>query len=55
MKTTHGKVSGGGLKPGVNEADTGSVVQVMKGTVSFGKMAPLPKKAMMSANASRKK
>ncbi len=33
-----GKRSGPGLKPGLNAADTGSVVGTAKGTVSFGKL-----------------
>lgn len=33
-----GKRSGAGLKPGLNMADTGSVVGTVKGTVSFGKL-----------------
>lgn len=32
-----GKQSGKGLKPGLNMADTGSVVNTVKGTVSFGR------------------
>lgn len=34
----HGKRSGPGLKPGLNMADTGSVVNTVKGTVSFGRL-----------------
>ena len=35
---TKGKRSGPGLKPGVNEADTGSVVGQVKGAVKLGFM-----------------
>ena len=33
-----GKRSGPGLKPGLNAADTGSVVNTVKGAVSFGRL-----------------
>jgi hypothetical protein len=53
------KRSGPGLKPGVNEADTGSVVGSVRGTVSFGRMRSSgnsnAKNNMVSGNASRKR
>lgn len=55
-----GKQSGKGLKPGLNYADTGSVVETMKTTVSFGKSTacngPGGKSSnnMKAANASKK-
>lgn len=33
-----GKRSGPGLKPGLNAADTGSVVNTVKGAVSYGRL-----------------
>lgn len=36
MGKREGKQSGKGLKPGLNMADTGSVVNTVKGTVSYG-------------------
>ena len=38
MGTRQGKQSGKGLKPGLNYADTGSVVNTVTGTVRFGKL-----------------
>lgn len=40
LPTTRGKgqMTGRGLKPGINEADTFGVVNQVKGTVSFGRM-----------------
>ncbi len=35
---TKGKRSGPGLKPGLNAADTGSVVHTVRGHVSHGRM-----------------
>ena len=37
MGMRNGKTSGKGLKPGLNMADTGSVVDTVKGTVAFGR------------------
>ena len=51
----HGKLTGPGLKPGLNAADTGSVVNTVKGSVSFGRMASGGNNNMVSANASRKR
>lgn len=35
--TRQGKRSGPGLKPGMNAADTGSVVNTVRGYVAFGR------------------
>lgn len=45
-----------GLKSGVNEADTQGVVNTVRATASFGRMAyGGAKNNMVSANASRRK
>lgn len=38
MAGRKGKRSGPGLKPGLNMSDTGSVVNTVKGTVSYGRL-----------------
>lgn len=38
MAVRKGKRSGPGLKPGLNMADTGSVVNSVRGTVSYGRL-----------------
>lgn len=50
-----GKQRGKGLKPGLNSADTGSVVDSVKGYAAFGRMASGGNKNMVAANASRKR
>lgn len=42
-KQTHGKRHGPGLKPGLNEADTGSKVGKHESHVGFGHMASTAK------------
>lgn len=51
-----GKRKGPGLKPGLNMADTGSVVGTAKGSISTGKMRkPSDKsRSMVAGNASKK-
>lgn len=59
LPETSGKRSGPGLKPGLNMADTGSVVHQVRGTVKFGRMAASgndsKRNAMVSANGGRKR
>lgn len=59
LPQTSGKQSGKGLKPGLNMADTGSVVNQVRGTVKFGRMAAsgnVPSRnSMVSGNANRKR
>lgn len=59
LPETSGKQTGKGLKPGLNMADTGSVVNQVRGVVSFGRMSVSgndPKRnAMVSGNGSRKR
>lgn len=59
LPEVRGKMTGRGLKPGVNEADTGSVVHQVKGTVKFGRMSSSgnyqAKNNMVSGNANRKR
>jgi hypothetical protein len=54
-----GRESGPGLKPGLNSADTGSVVNTVRGYVATGRQkvsGNVPSRnAMVSANASRKR
>ena len=54
-----GKRSGTGLKPGLNMADTGSVVNTVTGTARFGKLRVSgndPKRnSMVSGNTGLKK
>jgi len=55
---TSGKTSGKGLKPGLNMADTGSVVNQVTGTVRFGRQKVSGnvsgRNSMVSANATMK-
>lgn len=54
-----GRQTGKGLKPGLNWADTGSVVNTVKGQIKLGRQSVsgnVPSRnAMVSANASRKR
>lgn len=54
---TKGKQRGKGLKPGLNMADTGSVVGQVRGNVGFGRMRPVSEKSrsMVAGNASKRK
>lgn len=56
MMQTKGKRKGPGLKPGLNMADTGSVVGTAKGYVATGKMRTPSEKSrsMVAGNASKK-
>ena len=59
MSERKGKRSGAGLKPGLNAADTGSVVNTVQGTVSYGRLRVSgndPKRnPMVSGNTGLKK
>ena len=50
-----GKRSGPGLKPGLNMADTGSVVNTVRGYAVTGRVRSSGNKAMVAANASRRR
>jgi len=58
MKTFNQEGHKGLLKPGVNEADTASVVHVVRGTSKMGRMTGgqgNAKNNMVAANASRRR
>ncbi len=62
MAKIQGKRSGPGLKPGLNMADTGSVVHTATSSIKYGygagahpTAAGSSKNNMVSANASRKR
>lgn len=59
MATKEGKRDGPGLKPGINMADTGSVVNTVKGTVSFGRLRvsgnDAKRNSMVSGNSGLKR
>lgn len=57
MKHIKGKIKGVGLKPGLNMADTGSVVGTVKAHAPTGKMRmPSAKsRGMIAGNASNRK
>lgn len=58
MGERQGKRSGAGLKPVLNSADTGSVVNTVKGYVALGRQRASgnsqTKNNMVSANASKR-
>lgn len=56
MSQTKGKRKGPGLKPGLNMADTGSVVGTAKGYAVTGKMRTPSEKSrsMVAGNAAKK-
>lgn len=58
MKTFNAATHKGMLKSGVNEADSASVVNVVRGTSKFGRMSGgqgNAKNNMVAANASRRR
>lgn len=58
-KMFRGRESGPGLKPGLNSADTGSVVNTVRGYARQGRQSVYgnasSRNSMVSANASRKR